>query len=77
VRHEAMVKCRGVGLGRDPQTISPGAGKHHEPSPAAPKAGDRYEPWVADLDLGAAVAGALAVSHPPRKVLCWSWQAPA
>jgi 4'-phosphopantetheinyl transferase len=77
VRHEATVKCRGVGLGRDLQTISPDAGKYHEPSPAAPKAGDRYEPWVADLDLGAAVAGALAVSRPPRKVLCWSWQAPA
>ena len=55
VRHEAVLKCHGTGIG---------AGE------AAPSGVD---PWVAELDVGARAAAAVALERPPGDLRCWRW----
>ena len=55
VRWEAVLKCRGTGIG--------GAGE----APEGPM------PWVADLDVDAPAAAALAVDDGPVAVRTWRW----
>jgi 4'-phosphopantetheinyl transferase len=55
VRHEAALKCLGLGLGGS-------AEKHVERAP-----------WIAQLEMGARAAAAVAVSALPSEVRCWDW----
>lgn len=57
VRHEAALKCLGKGLA--------GAGGGNE--------ADTEGLWVAGLDLGPELAGAVAVLGGPRELRCWDW----
>jgi 4'-phosphopantetheinyl transferase len=57
VRHEAELKCRGIGIGG-----------------AAVGASGR-EPWIAELDVGARAAAAVAAEHAPHELRCWDWHA--
>jgi 4'-phosphopantetheinyl transferase len=57
-RHEAVVKCSGVGIGA-------GSAAHGKPV---------TEPWVVELDVGADGAAALAVAGPPREVRRLRWE---
>jgi 4'-phosphopantetheinyl transferase len=53
-RHEALLKCRGGGIGADPPN-------------------QMKEPWVAELDVGAGAAAALAAEHRPRELRRLRW----
>jgi 4'-phosphopantetheinyl transferase len=55
VRDEAVLKCRGTGIG----------GADGAPSGGAP--------WVAELDVGARAAAAVALERPPHDLRCWDW----
>jgi 4'-phosphopantetheinyl transferase len=55
VRHEAALKCLGLGLGGS-------AEEQGEPAP-----------WIAQLEMGARAAAAVAVSALPSEVRCWDW----
>jgi 4'-phosphopantetheinyl transferase len=55
VRHEAALKCVGLGLG--------GSAEEHAES----------APWIAELEMGARAAAAVAVSALPSEVRCWDW----
>lgn len=57
VRHEAAVKCLGIGLGSSPRA---GDSEH-------------VAPWVAELDIGDIGAAAVAASWRPRELRCWEW----
>jgi 4'-phosphopantetheinyl transferase len=57
VRHEARLKCLGVGVG---------AGE-------AGAIEDRSVSWIAELDIEADGAGAVAAEAPPRQLRCWHW----
>ena len=59
VRHEAALKCLGVGL-----SGARAAAEAHRP-----------QLWIADLQLGAAVAGAVAVQGGPRELCLREWPA--
>ncbi len=68
VRHEAQLKCLGVGIGgadtvRDQGTVGAGGGKRR--------------PWVAQLDVGTRAEAAVAVDAAPLELRCWEWQGPA
>jgi 4'-phosphopantetheinyl transferase len=60
-RHEAVGKCRGIGIGgtRAEHTTTGG------------------EIWLAGLDVGPGAAAALAVAGAPGEVLCFEWPPPA
>jgi 4'-phosphopantetheinyl transferase len=59
VRHEASLKCLGVGIW----------------SGADAGAGDAVgvRPWIAELDLGGRGLAALALERAPSEVRCWDW----
>jgi 4'-phosphopantetheinyl transferase len=63
VRHEAELKCLGVGLG--------GAGVGLRAAADAIDAPTR--PWIAALEVGGRGAGAVAVAAAPRELRCWDW----
>jgi 4'-phosphopantetheinyl transferase len=76
-RHEAQLKCIGIGIGI-------GAHEQRGASGQAGASGDartagKGEPeqrlWVAELDMGPRVAGAVACQHPPSELCCWEWPA--
>jgi 4'-phosphopantetheinyl transferase len=52
-RHEAELKCLGVGIGGELRG----------------KPGQR--PWIAELEMGARSAAAVAVATPPSELCCW------
>jgi 4'-phosphopantetheinyl transferase len=54
-RHEAELKCLGVGIGGAGDAI---AGR---------------TPWVAQLDVGADAAAAVASERPAGELRCWDW----
>jgi 4'-phosphopantetheinyl transferase len=60
VRHEAVLKCLGTGIA--------GAG-------TAQGAGGRA-PWIAELEMGARAAAAVAVPAAPTELRCWDWSKP-
>jgi 4'-phosphopantetheinyl transferase len=65
VRHEAQLKCLGVGIGgADAIRDQEGAGR-----------GDS-RPWVAQLDVGTQTEAAVAVDAAPQELHCWEWQGP-
>lgn len=57
-RHEAELKRRGTGIGA---------------ASTAPTTGDA-EPWIAELDVGADAAAALACTVAPRELRLWCWR---
>jgi 4'-phosphopantetheinyl transferase len=59
VRHEAVLKCTGAGIG--------GGSARARPS----------EPWIAELDMGAGAAAAVAVERPARELRCWDSSEPS
>jgi phosphopantetheinyl transferase len=61
-RHEATLKCRGTGLGFINKSRGSGA-------PVGVRGSNVT--WVAELDVGANAAGALASEHPPSSVQLW------
>jgi 4'-phosphopantetheinyl transferase len=56
-RHEATLKCLGVGIGGAEDAI---AGR---------------VTWIAQLELGADAAAAVAAERPARELRCWDWRA--
>jgi 4'-phosphopantetheinyl transferase len=58
VRHEAVLKCRGLGLGA---------------RQAGDQDDDAAQPWIAELDLGTDQAGAVAAMNRPTTLSCWGW----
>jgi 4'-phosphopantetheinyl transferase len=60
-RHEAEVKCLGLGIGAERNGHGEGT---EEP-----------RPWVGQLELGTDAAAAVACKHPARELRCWDWQA--
>jgi len=66
VRHEAALKCAGVGLGG----ASGGMGLGR---PGGPGVGSAPEPWITDLDAGEDAAAALAVAVRPAAVRMLEW----
>ena len=68
VRHEAQLKCLGVGIGgadavRDQGRAGAGRGASR--------------PWVAQLDVGTRAEAAVAVEAAPQELHCWEWQGSA
>jgi 4'-phosphopantetheinyl transferase len=61
VRHEAVLKCLGTGIG--------GAGAGAE-RPGAPGG-----LWTAELDMGPGASAAVALDAAPRELCCWIWPA--
>jgi 4'-phosphopantetheinyl transferase len=61
VRHEAALKCRGIGLIGSREAVQ-------APSPQL---------WIADLELGASAAGAVAVQGEPQELRLREWAAQA
>jgi len=55
-RHEAEMKCLGVGIGGGDGAVERGA------------------LWVAELELGAGAAGAVASERPAHELCCWIWE---
>jgi hypothetical protein len=44
---------------------------------AAPAAeAGRRSPWIAELDMGAGAAAAVALTAAPSEMRCWEWRAP-
>jgi 4'-phosphopantetheinyl transferase len=74
VRHEAVLKFRGTGLGGALETGALGAADYGARTPASDITVGRA-PWVTDLELGEGAAGAVAVSARPRRLLMWQWEA--
>jgi 4'-phosphopantetheinyl transferase len=64
-RHEATVKCHGSGIsgGADARTSD------------ATEGVARARLWVAELDVGAGAAGAVALEQEPLEMRCWSYGA--
>ena len=58
-RREAVFKCRGA----VPDSAS---------NPVSERTALRG-PWIAELELGPAAVGAIALARPPRVLRCWSW----
>jgi hypothetical protein len=58
VRQEAVLKCRGLGLGA---------------RQADDQGDDAAQPWIAELDWGADKAGAVAAMNRPTTLSCWGW----
>jgi 4'-phosphopantetheinyl transferase len=65
-RHEAELKCLGVGFGG-----VGGAGASGDVG-ASELARERL--WVAELDVGPDAGGAVAAERPARELRCWDWQ---
>lgn len=62
VRHEAALKCQGIGIGmRDSGT------SHDEARTSAENL------WVAELDVGPRAAGAVVLERAPLVLRCWEW----
>jgi 4'-phosphopantetheinyl transferase len=61
-RHEAQLKCLGVGIGGAGFGGSAGAGEDHGL-------------WLVELEMGPDVAAAVAAEHPARELCCWDWRA--
>jgi 4'-phosphopantetheinyl transferase len=70
VRHEARLKCLGVGIGWQ-RTADLGGVR----IPADIEVSDAPRPWIADLGVGPRAAGAVAVDVAPRALRCWDWSA--
>jgi 4'-phosphopantetheinyl transferase len=60
VRHEAELKCLGVGIGR----ASAGGADAGTGEPGL---------WVAELDVGPTAAAAVAAERPAGELRCWDW----
>jgi 4'-phosphopantetheinyl transferase len=58
VRHEAVLKCLGLGLGA---------------RQAGDQGDDAAQPWIAELDLGTDRTGAVAAMNRPTTLSCWGW----
>jgi 4'-phosphopantetheinyl transferase len=58
VRHEAVLKCRGLGLGA---------------RQAGDQGDNAAQPWIAELDLGTDQAGAVAAMNRPTTLSCRRW----
>jgi 4'-phosphopantetheinyl transferase len=68
-RHEAVLKCRGTGLGSGP-------GRRADARVSgAPDDAAAAGPWVAELKIGIGAAAAVALADDPRALRCWSWSA--
>jgi 4'-phosphopantetheinyl transferase len=63
-RHEAELKCLGVGIGG----VRAGIGG------AGVGIGASGSPWIAELPLGSNAAGAVAAERPARELRCWDWR---
>jgi 4'-phosphopantetheinyl transferase len=59
-RHEAALKCHGMGLW-----------SAHDVCARSPAG----ELWTSVLDLGAEAVGAVALERAPSELRCWSWSA--
>ena len=57
VSHEALLKCRGTGIG----------------GTRASRGARGREPWIAQLYPGPQASGAIALEQPPRVMRCWDW----
>jgi len=57
VSHEALLKCRGTGIGGAPASAGACA----------------REPWIAQLHPGPLAPGAIALEQRPRVMRCWDW----
>jgi 4'-phosphopantetheinyl transferase len=68
VRHEAELKCLGVGIGGAQEAGIGGAQQ-------AGVSGRR--PWIAELEVAPRAAAAVAVETPPHELRCWDWPARA
>jgi 4'-phosphopantetheinyl transferase len=67
VRWEAVLKCRGTGIGGAHEPAAAGG------SPAAAAPANGVAPWIHDLDPGPPAAAALAVERGPCHVRRWRW----
>jgi 4'-phosphopantetheinyl transferase len=65
VRHEAQLKCLGVGIG--------GADTVRDQGGAGARRGES-RPWVVQLDVGTRAEAAVAVDAAPQELRCWEWQ---
>ncbi len=65
VRHEAVLKCRGTGIGAGGLVRRERDG----PEPTA------SEPWIADLDVGSRAAAAVVLEREPHELRLWDWRA--
>jgi 4'-phosphopantetheinyl transferase len=68
VRHEAELKCLGVGIGESGRGGSLGLGNRETDT----EGGDG-RPWIADLQVGPRAAGAVAMAVAPEELRCWEW----
>ena len=69
VRREALVKYTGRGIWEAP--ASHGASHDTADEHGASK---RTSPWIASLELGPNMAGAVASAEPPLVLRCWKWR---
>jgi len=64
VRHEAQLKCLGVGIG--------GADTVRDQGAAGARRG-KSRPWVSQLDVGTRAEAAVAVDAAPQELRYWEW----